>query len=710
VLRLREDLVIAPREFGGQACYVIEDLLRGKFFRVGPAEYALILRLDGHTPISQAVAQAAAAMGTQALSLSEALAVCRWLVEMQLAGTRESLQAEALCRQASRTARQRFWQRYNPLFLMLPLASPDRLLERALPWLGWAFSRPALAVWCLVCLAGLCRLVSSWEELSVESGVLFDPQHWLRMALAWTGLKLVHELFHGISCKRFGGHVPRAGIVLLLFAPVAFVDVTSCWRFRSKWRRMAVAAAGIYVELFIAAVALVIWPWTSPGLVHRLLYDLAVMAGLNTLAFNANPLMRFDGYYILSDLLEIPNLFGQGRQAILNFIKRRILGLEVPQPNWTAGKARACLAYGLAAAAWRTCMCGLLGLTLVAMFSYLGAVLAAALAVAWLGVPWYKAAQEIRRTAKGQAIRRQRLTVMGALAASACMLAAACLARPAPAPAPAVVEYAPLTVVRARSSGFVRLVLAQDGQAVQAGQVIAVLENEELFAQWADLGLAIEQSLLRGRMAHQADEIAKYQVEAAQQQSLESKRNEIQQQIDSLTVLAPASGRIIARQLDSLVGQYVETGVELAVIGNEEQKELLAAVPQEDVDLYTAQLGRPVQVALAGATLTASRLSKLTPRATRAVPHPALSATAGGPLPVRPKPAADKASAEMQETYELLGPQFSAVVPLSTEQAATLYAGQLVTVRFSSSQPYGSFLLRRLRHWIDDRLRERSNP
>ena len=138
----------------------------------------------------------------------------------------------------------------------------------------------------------------------------------------WLALKLLHEAFHGLACKRYGGTVRSAGAMFILLTPVAFVDVNSAWRFRSKWQRAATAAAGVYGELLVAALAVVVWDHTAQVWLRCLCYDVAIMAGLQTLLFNANPLVRWDGYFILSDLCEIPNLHSCGQQY-LGFLCQR---------------------------------------------------------------------------------------------------------------------------------------------------------------------------------------------------------------------------------------------------------------------------------------------------------------------------------------------------------------------------------------------------
>src|SRR5688500_9429254 len=177
--RLRVDLQIEPREFAGQPCYVIEDPLRGRFFRVGLPEYELLRRLDGRTTLAQAIGQAAATMGGRALGPSEGLAVCRWLAENQL-----------LTASNDRPPRDKpFWNRFNPLAIKLPLVNPDRCLAALLPWFQWLFSRGFLLLWAGVCLYGGWLAWLHAGKLAVEAQAVLDPDNWWRMLGVWLVLK-----------------------------------------------------------------------------------------------------------------------------------------------------------------------------------------------------------------------------------------------------------------------------------------------------------------------------------------------------------------------------------------------------------------------------------------------------------------------------------------------------------------------------------------
>jgi putative peptide zinc metalloprotease protein len=302
------------------------------------------------------------------------------------------------------------------------------------------------------------------------------------------------------------------------------------------------------------------------------------------------------------------------------------------------------------------------------------------------------------------AISSRRLAVVAAAALGCMALVFFLLTRPSTIRAWGIVEYSPPTIVRSGSPGFVREVKVRDGETVRCGQEIAVLENEELRLELADLQAQIDQSRIRERMLRQNEENAKAQAEVAKCQSLQKKEAEVRKLAEGLTIRAPLGGRIVARDLASLPGRYLSVGDEVVVIGNPESKEIILAVAQDDIRSFLAQRDRPVTVRIAGdesRPLTAC-LSKIEPRASQKMPHPALGADAGGDLPVKAK--RESPSSKNVES-ELLDPCFTGTIPLTPAQSLQLYSGQRAMIVFGSAeQSRAGRLVMKVRQWIDDRL------
>jgi putative peptide zinc metalloprotease protein len=704
VLSLREDLRFTPCEFDGEACYMIEDPLRAKFFRIGDDEFTLISFLNGKNTIAQAVGLSAEPLRERAFTENEAMSVCHWLLESQLAVCGGVAQGERLAVSAHKQAQNKLVAAVNPMAMRFPLFNPNAFLTWLTPWLNWAFSPLAVIGWCVVCMIGLMTALGHHAELIQSSSVLLDRDNWLRLGAVWLVLKILHETAHGVACMHFGGNVPSAGVLLILFAPLPFVDVTASWRSTSKWQRIATAAAGVYFELFVAAVAVILWNWSNDAVVRHGALNVAATAGAASLLINGNPLMRFDGYYILADWLELPNLSGSG-QKFLAGIFQRIVGIEVAPDTRSLRTRRIIAIYAVASFFWRILVYAGLLVVLYAVASKVGEFVAdAALLLAGGAVllnPVRKLVQFLR---KQQTVSTRRLVIVASGGLGLMAVVVFLLTRPSIVHTCGIVEYSPPTIVRSASPGFIKEVKVRNGESVRTGQVIVVLENDELSVELANIRRQIEQSRLQQRIHRQAEETAKFQAEVANLQSLQKKELEIQHQVEGLIVRAPTGGEIVAHDLESLPGRYLSVGDEVVVIGNEKSKEVIVAAAQNDISSFMAQRNQPVRVRITGDEDNSfvADLTKIDPRASTSLPHPALGADAGGPLPVTPKRESKESK---KPESELLDPCFSGTVQLDESQSLRLHTGQRVTILFNSSeQCWAGNLVMRVRKWIDDRL------
>ena len=573
---------------------MIEDPVRGKFFRIGSDEFTLISLLDGKNTIAQAIGLSAATLRERAFTENEAMSVCHWLLESQLAVCGGAGQAERLAKSARKHGPEQARRVGQPLGHAAPACSIRAgCLNRILPWMHWAFSRPAVVAWCIVCLIGVVVAAGHRGELVESSSVLLDRDNWLRLAVVWLILKLLHESAHALACMHFGGTVPSAGVLLVVFTPLPFVDVTASWRFPSKWQRIATAAAGVYLELFVAALAIILWSWSGDSVVRHAALNVAATASVGSLLINANPLMRFDGYYILSDWLELPNLSASGQKFIAGLFQR-MLGVEVPPDTRSPRTRRIIAVYAIASLVWRNMVYAGLLLVLYAMVSKLGSFLAGTAVVLAVAAMLLNPVRNVYRfLSKQQSLEMRRLAIVAAGFLGCIAVVAFLLTRPSTIRTCGIVDYSPPTIVRSASPGLVREVKVREGETVKKGQVLAVLENEELRVELANIRHQIEQSRLQERIHRQKDETAKEQAENAKYRSLQKKEAEIQTQVDGLIVRAPIAGEVVANDLDSFVGRYLAVGDEIAVIGSERRKEVILAAAQDDISSFTAQLGRP---------------------------------------------------------------------------------------------------------------------
>jgi putative peptide zinc metalloprotease protein len=678
--QLRSDLIFTPRPGGDHKVYLIEDRLYGRYYHIGYPEYVFISLLDGKTSIAEALSQSARILPNDALSEQEAMVIGEWLLANDLASTVASSQAARCAESVVNLQELRAWQRWNPLVIRIPFGSPDRILSRVAPWLRWFYSLPTviLFIWAIL-IAGYV-IGSHADRFAASAEGLFSPQRWLWLVLCWLMLKFLHEFSHGVVCRLYGGTVRDTGILLILFTPVAYIDVTSSWRFRSKWQRIYTAAAGMYIELWIASLAAIFWSMTVPGVLNDIFFNLFIMSSLTTLIFNSNFLMRFDGYYILSDLLGMPNLCALSQQYWYYWGRSYLLGLPATCPVMSRGKKYFVCAYGLAAMVWRMIICLTILVTAAAWFGGVGLLLAPLALLTWWGRPLGSFLRLLLIGEKHAQPHRFRFLAIATSFSVLSVLLLIFLPWPFPAEFPAIVEFTDQCVVRAGSAGWVRELLVKPGQKVRAGEILLRLENVPLQQELADLDLEIEQSLIKSRFLEQKRELAACQAELKNIEALRKRRQEKGNEVEKLVVRAPIAGEVIARELDSLQDTYLSAGQEICILGDKERKEIRVSVAQNELETATASLNHTVRIHVFGTGRYTGTLAKITPRASEEPPHAALCATEGGPLSVKTKSDPPKNSKNSNAEYELLEPCFTATAQIDGDTGHILFAGQRATV------------------------------
>ena len=701
--RVRSDLQFGFDQRRGMPVYVIEDLANRGYYQVGLAEYQFLRKLDGSRTVGEVLAMNAQKMGSEAISEKDALTLMRWLVDHDLLETQSANQAQRRYTHSQEKKKQKpgAWTRHL-LFLKMPVGNPDRFLTALVPWLGWIFSPGFMLLsLCLMIYSGYL-VASDWHAFAGGIRQVVLPGNWLMLILVFVGLKIVHELGHGISTKRFGGVVPEWGIQLLVFiTPLTYVDATASWRFNKRWQRLVVAAAGMFVEFLVAAIAVLIWARTGSGIANTLAYQVVFAATMITVLFNANPLMRFDGYYILSDLLQIPNLGAKGQAVVKWLSKRFLLGMkDVRFPAQARRQPWAIGTYGVLALMWRVVIW--IGIMIIASLLAKGAgIVIVAVVIAMLVVNGSIQFVKFIRTGSGGPRPRlmpvlTRLTVFGLLIATAMHLIQI---RPSASVA-AVVDYPDKAVVRVELPGFVEELEVERGQRVEAGDVLAKLQNLEHEARLEKLTSDIATAELRARQYLDLEQIAAWQAELEGVAALRQKFTVMQELVESLTITAPVSGIVVARGMDHLPGRYLQAGEEVFTILPESPPQLVLSARQDGIETLMESGGatREFRVRFNGRSETLqARIDRIEQRATAAVPHVALASIAGGPLAVRQQGAV--AQSERQKGLARVAAgltddqsHFAGLTP-SENQAATLSLAEARIAAYATLLPTESEMI-----------------
>ena len=266
----------------------------------------------------------------------------------------------------------------NPLAIRFPLIDPDNFLNRAMPHVRPLLTLAGAVTWLIVISVALLLLLVHYGDLTYElKANVLSPQNILLVILIFPIMKTFHEFAHAFAVKAWGGEVHEMGITLLVLVPVPYVDASAAWAFREKYKRILVSAAGMIVELFLAAIALILWVWLAPGMIRDAALSAFLIGSVSTLLFNANPLLRFDGYYILQDLIEIPNLYSRSAKYNLYLLKTYLLGQrETATPATEHSERKWLAAYGILALLYRIFITFVIAFFLASKYLVLGVILA----------------------------------------------------------------------------------------------------------------------------------------------------------------------------------------------------------------------------------------------------------------------------------------------------------------------------------------------
>ena len=425
-------------------------------------------------------------------------------------------------------------------------------------------------------------------------------------------------------------------------------------------------------------------------------------ASFTTLLFNANALMRFDGYFVLADTLNMPNLYVDGQQFVSGLWKQLLLGEPRRPVEWPGWKGWVVRIYGGLAACWRVVVSASLVIAASVMFHGAGVALAALAVVTWFAMPLLKFIRNSRKAA-GTFGNRWRAVFVGGGLAAASVAAAIVVPWPGDRTVPAIVQFEPLSILRADSAGFIDAVLVRNGQPVEKGQLLVRLRNEELDVRLRELEVELARSEAARRMYLDQKEIASAQIEERNQVELLRQLEELHAQADALEVRAPHAGRALARQLRTRTGTYVDVGEPLLEVADESHKELQISIGQADLEAYRAALQGPVHVYLSGGRRFGAQLARVDPRALLQPSHESFCAPNGGPLSV----VVREADGEEGTTYEYIQPRFLGHVAIPQPHAAGLKSGQSGYVSLASHDlSLGQGVYQLVARWVEDKTRQ----
>lgn len=677
------------QEFEGGRWHVLENPMRGQFFRLHPAAYAFVSRLSPDKTVEEVWDSVVRVYPESAPTQQE---VVHFLGQLQSSGLlRGELPADSrrlLDRHQKAQAKKVRSQLASVSSFKLPLFNPDSLIGSLAPLGRLAFSWPGLVVWLAVVIMGLKVAVDHWPELTVERASALDPANLPILGLVFTVVKIIHELGHGLACRRFGGAVRETGVMFMFLAPFPYIDTTSSWGFRERSKRILVAAAGMVFELFIAAIAVMVWARAGdPGL-RALAYNVIFVASVTTVLFNANPLLRYDAYYMLADWLRVPNL-QQRSNLMLGFLcERYLFGMSnAVTPAVTAKEAWILTTYGIASNIYRIVLFSTLIAWIAAEYLILGLLMAM---MAFFGLFLKPLIALVRYLGWNQRLGRHRARAVTVTAGGLGLILAGLWFVPAPRAfrAPGVVESAALIEVHTSVAGVLKRVVTASGSEVSAGDVLMEFENPELELERRELQAGREEVLAEWRRAEDEGDVELAPFSAALA-AVDRDLEILASNESKLTMRAPSSGTWEAPEVKQHEGRWIAQGEKVGRVIGADGQVFRAVVAEGDASHFFSKAGARAQVRLKGAAddILAVDRWRLVPAYRDELPSAALGWEAGGEV---------EAMTDKEGRTRASQPFFEVRADLRGIGAAGHFHGRSGVIRFRvRDEPY-------LRQWITD--------
>lgn len=689
--RLRRHLDVYRHEYRGRVWFILQDFATGRSHRFSPAAWRMIGLLDGQRTVDEVWEVTGAQLGEAAPTQEEAIRVLGQLHAADALISDATPDSRELFRRKKRhdgmQLKQKLW---SPLAIKVPIWDPDRFLSATLPLARPLLSRTAGLVWLVIVAVATVLAVVHGSAIAGSIGdQIMTPQNLFVLWLVYPVVKAFHELGHAYAVKKFGGEVHEIGIMFLVLIPVPYVDASAASGFPDKYQRMLVGGIGIMVEMLLASLALFVWLNAEPGVVHVIAFNVMLIGGISTLLFNGNPLLRFDGYYVLADWIEIPNLSSRATKHLGYVVQRYLFGSRDAEPVTSLpGERRWFVCYGIAAFFYRLFIMAVIIAYIAGQFFVIGVVLAIWAFASQVLLPVGKAASFVATSPRLRSNRPR------AVATSLALLAAlAGLLFVVPVPSATIVEGVvwpgEQAQLRAGTSGFVASIATLDAAPVAAGDVIVTMDDPFLNNRLDLMDSELEGLAIQRRAVLRTDRVQAALI-AAEEQVLQSDRERLAQQIADLAVRAHRAGAVVLPRSGDLDGRFVPKGTVIGyVVAEDDTRTVRTVVSQDDVDLVRNDT-RSVSVLPVewNAQPIPARILREVPGGSTRLPTPALGIAGGGKVPVDP---ADP------NGVTTLGRYFEFEVLLDSTGAAALL-GRRVQVRFDHGfEPIGFQAWRSLR-------------
>lgn len=503
----RPDLEIRRSDFQGEPSQIVKDPLAMRYFQLREQEYRVLQMLNGQTTYADIQIALQAEFPASRVRMETIVQLIFNFHQNGLLLTSAPGQASRLAkREAASRRSKRLAKILNPFTIRFPGVDPTGLLRRLDPLFGWLFTKAGFTAAATLVLSALLLIAVNWHDVKArlpEAQAFFGFDNLIQMGVLLMFTKTIHELGHALCCRRMGGECHEIGVLLMVLTPAMYCNTSDSWIMPNKWHRIAIGAAGMYVEVVLAAIAAFVWWYSEPGLLHYTALNVMFLSSVATIVFNANPLLRYDGYFILADFLEIPNLAPKARLVILEHLKTACLGMRPQHSHLLPRENRGWfIAYSFTSFVYRWFVTlGILWFVTNALEPMGLAIIGQTLVVIAIGgmvvMPMVQLIRFFSTPGRLQQVKLASLATTATLS-TAIVLAIVLVPVPHYVTASFVVEPHNAERIYVNASGNLVTTFANAGQVVAPGSVLARLDNPRLELEY--LALQGERAKLQSQL------------------------------------------------------------------------------------------------------------------------------------------------------------------------------------------------------------------
>jgi putative peptide zinc metalloprotease protein len=636
-LQARKDIQVEEQIYEGKTFYTAKDPLTLRYYRMKELEYFIFTLLDGTREVKDIQDEVGKKFG--GLKVSEGQ-IKEFIIMLRNFNFLETFGPQSYGLLYQRRGQKR-WAKIKQkfmsfFFITVPLVDPDRFFNRIYPHLKFIFTRRFFHIWLLFMAIFFFIIITHSGEFFHQITGFFNLKN---LALVWVAImiiKTLHEVGHSLLCKHYGGEVHELGILFIVLTPWMYVNVSDAWIFQKSRQRFLVTVAGLMTELLAASVAAILWWLTRPGVLNSLCYNIVIVCSVDNILRNANPLLRYDGYYALGDFLEIPNLRIRAFGYLKLLLKKYLLRVPIPDtdPDKETSRRRKWifLIYGPLSFVYLNFIILAIAGFIGKKFFILGLFLAGMMIFRSFLMPIQKGVAFAFRS-RAQMGHGRPVLIGVALLPVAFIVFLFTYRVPLKVVSPCSVEPTDYAVVRTEGQGFLEKILCDQGDRVKRDQVLALLKNQELIVQYEKLQISHASLLQTKRKALGLGKHVDYDQAEFEIGKIEKEIEKLKEKLEKLKVLALKNGIILTSNLKERIGSFLAEGAVFCEMGYLEGAQVRVIISEDDFSEIKEGLPVELKVYAFAERIFHGEVMDISPVRVENLENLALSSKFGGTLP-----------------------------------------------------------------------------